>query len=175
MVASTAVITPPQAGRLLDAALIALRAELSALSEEVLAWHPAPGEWCAKEVLGHLIEAERRGFSGRIRIILETQDPTLEAWDQVAVARERQDCRRDVALLLEEFTRMRDAGAALAARLTTADLARGGHHPKVGFLRVGDIVQEWIHHDRNHFRQIMANVQAFVWPAMGATQLFSAP
>jgi hypothetical protein len=175
MVSSTTVITPPQAGRLLEAALIALRGELGALPEDVLTSHPAPGEWCAKEVLGHLIEAERRGFSGRIRIILEAQDPTLEAWDQVAVARERQDCQRDVASLLEEFTRMRNTGVALAARLTAADLVRGGHHPRVGYLRVGDVLQEWIHHDRNHLRQIMANVQAFVWPMMGAAQRFSAP
>src|SRR5262245_33107774 len=172
---STVVITPPQAGRLLEATLVALRAELSALPEDVLTFHPAPGEWCAGEALGHLIEAERRGFSGRIRIILEAQDPSLEAWDQVAVARERQDCRRDVALLLEEFTRTRNVGVALAARLAAADLTRGGHHPQVGYLRVGDILQEWIHHDRNHLRQIMANVQAFVWPVMGATQRFSAP
>lgn len=33
-------------------------------------WHPAEGEWCVNEVLGHLIEAEARGFAGRIRQIL---------------------------------------------------------------------------------------------------------
>ena len=30
-------------------------------------WRPAPGEWSANECVGHLIEAERRGFAGRIR------------------------------------------------------------------------------------------------------------
>jgi len=66
-----------------------IQAELSALPTPVLAWHPAPGEWCAKEVLGHLIETEKRGFAGRIRIILKSDSPQLEGWDQEAVARAR--------------------------------------------------------------------------------------
>jgi len=31
-----------------------------------------------------------------------------------------------------------------------------------------------MHHDRNHVRQALANVQAYVWPAMGNAQKFSA-
>ena len=58
--------------------------------------------------------------------------------------------------------------------MSAADLARGGHHPTVGYLRVGDLLNEWIHHDRNHVRQILANVQAHVWPHMGNAQKFSA-
>jgi hypothetical protein len=44
--------------------------ELQHLPDEILAWHPAPGEWCVKECLGHIIEADRRGFSHRIRDVL---------------------------------------------------------------------------------------------------------
>jgi hypothetical protein len=32
---------------------------------------------------------------------------------------------------------------------------------------------EWVHHDRNHLRQILANVQAFAWPHMGNARRFS--
>ena len=48
--------------------------------------------------------------------------------------------------------------------LTAADLARGGDHPEVGFLTVNDLLHEWIHHDANHLRQMLANVQAYTWP-----------
>ena len=41
-------------------------AELAALARAA-GWRPAPGEWSANECVGHLIEAERRGFAGRIR------------------------------------------------------------------------------------------------------------
>ena len=56
-----------------------------------------------------------------------------------------------------------------------ADLARGGRHPEVGRLTIGDLLHEWVHHDRNHLRQILVNVQAYVWPAMGNAQRFSQP
>jgi hypothetical protein len=152
-----------------------LRAEFAAVPLAALSWHPAPGEWCVKEVLGHLIEAEKRGFAGRIRLILDGESPQLEVWDQAQVARERRDCERGPVQLVTEFARLREASVALVAGLKGSDLQRGGHHPKVGFLRVGDLLHEWIHHDRNHLKQILANVQAFVWPHMGNAQRFSAP
>jgi hypothetical protein len=40
---------------------------------------------------------------------------------------------------------------------------------------VDDVLHEWVHHDRNHLQQIMGNVQAFVWPALGNAQRFSLP
>lgn len=168
-------IFPAQAAELLRVTPIALRAELTALPPPALSWHPAPGEWCAKEVVGHLIEAEQRGFAGRIRVILGGDSPQLTAWDQVQVARDRRDCERDAAGLLNEFSKLRKASVALVVGLKNSDLQRGGHHPKVGFLRVQDLLHEWVHHDRNHLKQIMANVQAFVWPHMGNAQRFSQP
>jgi hypothetical protein len=45
----------------------------------------------------------------------------------------------------------------------------------VGFLTVGDLLHEWVHHDRNHIRQMLANVQACAWPHMGNAQRFSLP
>jgi hypothetical protein len=172
-VAGDAPLDPAVVAALLGASLDALRAEATALPEPLLVWHPAPGEWSVKEVIGHLIEAERRGFSGRIRIILDATDPALERWDQNAVARARGDDAREVGALLGELAALRADGVALARRLGPADLGRGGRHPTVGYLRVGDLLHEWVHHDRNHLKQILANVQAYAWPHMGNSQKFS--
>ena len=166
-------LTPSDVAGCLQGAMAMLRAELGALPERVLTWHPAAGEWCAKEVVGHLIEAERRGFAGRIRIILGADRPALQAWDQNEVARARRDCARPIAALLDELQTLRTESAALVRGLRPADLDRGGEHPKVGFLRVRDLLHEWVHHDRNHIRQALANVQAYVWPAMGNSQKFA--
>jgi len=166
-------LTPAEVAALLPATVAQLRIELGAMPERVLAWHPAPGEWCVKEVLGHLIEAERRGFAGRIRIILAADTPPLERWEPPAVARARGDCARPAAALLDELARLREDSASLVGRLIAADLDRAGRHPTVGLLRVGDLLQEWVHHDRNHVRQALANVQAYVWPAMGNAQKFA--
>jgi DinB family protein len=166
-------LAPRVVAALLESAVATVRAEVAALPESVLAFHPKPGEWCIKEVIGHLIEAERRGFAGRIRIILAGDTPKLEAWDQAEVARARRDCERDGRELLDELARMRKDSASLASGLREADLARAGLHPKVGLLRVGDLLHEWVHHDRNHLKQILANVQEYAWPHMGNAQGFA--
>jgi hypothetical protein len=175
---TTSALAPAAVAALLRSAAATIQAELSALSEPALTFHPAPGEWCVKEVLGHLIESETRGFAGRIRFILAAGERAgeglaLEGWDQEIVARERNDCARDGAALVAEFARMRAESAKLAAGLTVADLSRGGRH-RVGLLTVRDLLHEWVHHDRNHIRQLLANVQAYAWPHMGNAQRFSA-
>jgi DinB superfamily len=166
---------PAEIALLLPATIAQLRIELAAVPERVLVWHPAPGKWCVKDVLGHLIEADRRGFAGRIRIILGADSSDLEGWEPAAVAAARMDCAKPATGLLDELAAMRAESAGLVSRLTATDLDRAGRHPMVGLLRVRDLLQEWVHHDRNHVRQILANVQGYVWPAMGNAQRFSAP
>jgi DinB family protein len=175
MSGTTRAFAPTEVAMMLRGAAALFAAEVHGLPDAVLSWHPADGEWCAKEVLGHLIEAERRGFAGRIRIILAGDRPALERWDQAAVARDRKDCARDVASLIGELLRMREDSATLVAGLGASDLLRSGRHPVVGELTVADLLQEWVHHDRNHARQMLANVQAYAWPHMGNAQKFSAP
>ena len=89
------------------------------------------------------------------------------------MARARRDAERDPADVLREFSDRRAASVALVETLTQADLARGGDHPEVGWLTASDLLHEWIHHDANHLRQILANVQAYTWPQMGNAQRFS--
>ena len=124
--------------------------------------------------MGHLIEAEQRGFAGRIRTILAEQRPKLVPWDQPAVAAARGDCDKVGTALAAEFRALRTASLELVTALRPADLDRVGIHPEVGELRVRDLLGEWVHHDRNHVRQLLANTQARVWPQMGNAQRFSA-
>ena len=173
--ATPAPLAPRAAAALLGTLPIVLRAELAAAPGELLRWRPAPGGWCVLEVVGHLIETEERGFAGRIRTILTEERPRFTTWDPSAVAQARQDERQDPAELLAELSGRRAASVALVETLTAGDLARGGDHPEVGFLTVDDLLHEWIHHDANHLRQMLANVQAYTWPSMGNAQRFSAP
>jgi hypothetical protein len=171
--AATRLLGAREVSELLRCSGSAIVDELSALPDEVAAWHPAPGEWCAKECVGHLLEAERRGFNGRIRLMLEQPEPSLAGWDQQVVARARNDCEKSPAELVAEFSALRADSVALVTGLSHADLKRGGTHEKVGYLQVQDLLHEWVHHDRNHFRQLQANVQAYVWPAMANAQRFA--
>lgn len=166
--------TPAEVARLLAGSLSASRATIEAMPPALLTWRPAPGEWCALEVVGHLSEAEERGFASRIRDILAEDRPRFAGWDPEAVALARRDHERDPAGLLAEFAERRLASIALVETLAVGDLGRGGDHPDVGFLTIRDLLHEWVHHDANHIRQILANIQAYTWPHMGNAQRFSA-
>ena len=149
-----------------------LRSELTALGAEAACWHPAPGEWCFNEVIGHIMEADKHGFHGRIQIILAETQPRLQTWDITGIAARRRDCERDPFDLLDELTAMRAESAQLVTGLQPDQLIRSGLHPLVGELRVVDLIHEWIHHDRNHIKQVLNNIQAYVWPNMGNAQRF---
>ena len=163
-------ISPPKIGQLLLSSGKALCDELVSLTPEAARWHPAEGQWCALEIVGHVVEAERRGFGGRVRALLAGEG--MRVWDQEQVARERRDCDRAGFEVAQELRRLRWANVALVERLRPEDLAKGAEHARIGFFTVGELIQEWVYHDRDHIRQLYANVQAYHWPHMGATQRF---
>lgn len=172
-------LQPAMIADLLAATAVTVEAELHALAA-VAGWRPARGEWSANECVGHLIEAERRGFAGRIRTILggrrpdaSFEPPALEGWDPPAVAAARHDDERPPAELAAEFAELRAASVELVRSLAPEDLQRAGIHPEVGRLRVDELLGEWVHHDRNHIRQLLAVTQSRVWDQMGNARTFS--
>jgi hypothetical protein len=161
-------VSPKEVAARIDAAGTAIEAELGTLSDELARWHPAEGEWCVKEVLGHILQTERIGFAGRIAEMLAADEPRLRA-----TGAEPPSCERDLAEMLAEFREQRARSVDLVVGLQPADLARGGVHERVGRLTVNDLLHEWVHHDRAHLKQILSNVQAYVWPDMGGAQGFA--
>ena len=168
-------LPPAHVAALLAAARDHVVGELSAMGDELGQWRPAPGEWSVNECVGHLLEADRRGFAGRIRRMLAEDGVTEVGWNQLEVAAARRDWERPVAAVLEEFCAGRDDGIALVQGLSSDDLGRTALHATVGLVTVADLLNEWVFHDRNHIRQLLANTQARVWPVMGNTQRFTRP
>ena len=171
----TAPVDRSTIAQLLAATVVTVTEELLGLGDEA-GWRPAPGEWSANECVGHLIEADQRGFSGRIRTIVAAEvgsRPDLQTWDPPGVAEARQDHLRDPKELAAEFAALRADGVELVRSLRPEDLPRSGIHPEVGELRVDELLAEWVHHDRNHIRQLLAVTQARIWGQMGNAQRFS--
>lgn len=167
---ATAEFTTDQVALYLEATCALVESEFEALGDDS-SWHFDPKEWCANEVVGHLVEAEKRGFAGRIREILAGKAKT-SAWDQAAVAKERNDCARLGQSIWMEFMGIRQDSVNLVRSLKAADLDSGIEHPMAGRLTVRDLLHEWIHHDRNHTKQLLAIAQERVWPHMGNSQKF---
>jgi hypothetical protein len=165
-------MTPAEVADLLEYSGGAYLGALRSVPPEAASWHPAEGEWCVNECVGHVIEAEKLAFAGRIRTILAADNPTFQTWNQATVAESRHDCERSPQDMLEQFEPLRRDSLGLIRSLRAEDLTRAGTHPKVGRLTVGDLLHEWVHHDGNHLRQALANVQAYVFPKMGNAQRF---
>ncbi len=165
-----AALAPADVAELLESTCALLEAEIKALGDDGCRFHFKPGEWCVNECVGHIIEADRRGFGGRIRDILAGKP--LAAWDQAQVARDRKDCLRMSQSVWMEFMGPRHDHITMVRALTASDLDRSGVHPKVGVLRVRDLLHEWVHHDRNHTRQLLGIQQERVYPHMGNSQKF---
>ena len=175
---SAVPVSPAVVAGLVESSGRIVAAELSAMGDELATWRPAPGEWCANEVVGHLVEADRRGFTGRIRRILAAprDEPPVEAgWDQPSVAASRGDCEKPAAALVEELLAGRAEAVELIRSLSAEDLSRTATHQTVGTVAVGELLSEWVFHDRNHLRQLLAIGQARTWPTMGNTRRFTDP
>ncbi len=149
-----------------------LRALLQQLPDRTAGWHPGAGKWCIKAIVGHLTEEDERDFVGRIRVMLDHDEPRLSVNDQDKVARERHDCVKHLEALLDEFSNVRSCSADFVLTLNEADLYRSGVHPKIDRIHVSELLQEWIYHDLNHIKQITSNLQRFLWGSLGNMQAF---
>ncbi len=170
-----APLRPAEVARLLRAARSSIVTEVEALGDPVAGWRPDPGEWSANECVGHIIEADRRGFAGRIRRILGEDGVAEVGWNQIEVAAARRDWERPAADVIAEFVAGRDDGIALVEGLRDEDLERTAVHAAVGRVTVSNLLGEWVFHDRNHLRQLLANTQSRAWVGMSNTRRFSHP
>ena len=165
-----APLSNTQIADLMESTCALIDAEMSALGDEGCRWHYKQGEWCVNECVGHLIEAERRGFAGRIRDLIAGKP--IQSWDEKQVARDRRDCDRVSQSVWMEFMGLRNDSIALVRSLKPSDMGKSGVHPKVGVLYVRGLLQEWVYHDRNHTKQILSIQQERVYPDMENSQKF---
>ncbi len=128
---------------------------LQGLSDDELRRRPSPDEWSILEVCCHLRDAaEEEGV--RIRRLVEEDGPTLEPYDQEALARERNyqgDDPRRVRIALRAFW----GGLAYHLEgLTDQEWERSGAHPEVGAVSVRSRAEAEVEHARAHLDQLRA-------------------
>ncbi len=135
-----------------------LRSLLSPLDPDVLQRRPEPGEWCALEVIGHLITCEGPAFRGRIQRIVEGETEILN-FDPNAALVGRGFESADLADLIDQLEAERAESASYLRTLAPEDLDRSGEHSKYGTMLAGDFAYEWPFHDQDHLQQILAAVK----------------
>ena len=113
-------------------ALSALRAQsagtprlLSGVTESQAMFRYAPGKWCVKEVLGHVIDGERVFGYRALRFAREDRTP-LAGFDENEWVPAAKFDRRPLQELVAEYVSVRAATVAMFSSFDTQALARRG-------------------------------------------------
>ncbi len=111
------------------------------------------GEWSAVEVIGHLADVGER-FAERVRRCVREDRPTLAAFDQDALARERRNAERDPL----ELARRLDAAhrEIVQTLMIPANRSRPGIHPEYGELDAGHFGAYQARHAHEHTSELAA-------------------
>jgi len=141
-----------------------LRQAFGGVPAEARQWRPAPAEWSAHEVVVHCADSETHAAS-RIRILLSSEDPLIQGYDEAAWARDLGYHAHPIDLALAVVDAVRANTTILLRRLPDAAWARVGHHTESGRYTADDWLRIYADHLENHARQIESNLAA--WRARG--------
>jgi len=125
------------------------------LSEDALSWRPSPGEWSIKEVCCHLRDSFEIDGE-RLRHILSENEPFLAAYDQEALARERDYQNESMPLVLAALRAFSGGLAYLLENLGEEEWQRTGQHEERGPISIAQYAQLLADHARQHLEQIRA-------------------
>jgi len=117
--------------------------------------HYGEGTWCAYEVVGHLIAAERDDWVPRLRRILESgESRPFDPFPHQATVNPGSGV--PLEKLLDEFALLRreNLKEIVAMNLTPVVQCRTGMHPALGRVTIAQLLATWAVHDLHHLRQI---------------------
>jgi hypothetical protein len=132
-----------------------LRATLLGLSSHWLDASEGPNTWTPRQVLAHMLGAERSAWIRRVRHILEHgEDRAFEPFDRTSEFETA--ATRPVTELLDEFEHLRreNLQSLAALRLTPEQLEQTSLHPQFGPVRMRELLATWVAHDLSHIAQI---------------------
>jgi hypothetical protein len=109
----------------LDSQIAETVAALADFTPEQAAWRPAPGEWSAKEIVGHLADSERV-FAFRAVWFARNDSTPLPGMDQNFFMAGANFADRSLDDVVAEFVAVRRASLALFRSLNATAWARSG-------------------------------------------------
>ena len=122
------------------------------ITPEELDARPGEGRWSAREIVHHLADSEMTA-AVRLRLILATDRPAIQGYDQDEFAR-RLHYDRPHETALELFRYARETTAELLERMTAADWLREATHSDAGAFGAERWLQIYAPHAHKHARQI---------------------
>ncbi len=114
---------------------------------------PAPGKWCAREILCHLADCETV-FAFRLRQSLAEDHHVIQPFDQERWAAQYRAF--DAAGALAVLSAVRNWNLALIRSVIPGALSKPLNHPERGEMTFQVLIETMAGHDLNHIRQIEA-------------------
>lgn len=127
-----------------------------ALSDADLDRQPSePDGWTPRMVIHHIADSETNSYVRLRRLLAEPEGTVIQGYDEGQWAKELH-YDRPVAASLAVFGAVRESSAELLALIAPEDLARSGVHTESGTYTLGDWLDTYIAHARDHAEQIRA-------------------
>ena len=124
---------------------------LAGHTEDDLRRRPAPGEWSAKEVAGHLADAARI-YHERLFLTATHERPLLAAYDEAALARDRNYQEADSAAIVPQIRAWREETVDLLAGLQPEAWDRPAVHEEMGEITLVQLAAHVVEHESDHLR-----------------------
>ena len=131
-----------------------LESLLKGLSDNWLKRNEGENTWSPYEVLGHLIEGEKKDWIPRTRIILShLEDRTFDTFDRYA---HLEESSKTIEELLQEFKTLRENNLSelKSFALNEQAFSKKGVHPDFGEVDLKQLLATWVVHDLGHISQI---------------------
>ena len=114
---------------------------------------PAPGEWSAIEVLGHMID-KMYHWANRVERVLNEDRPRLLAYDQDAEVRTHDYQNADPLALQKTLQQQCEQFALLVASLPSTAFVREGVHSENGVMTLRQCIQAPLNSVPEHLEQL---------------------
>lgn len=132
---------------------VRLEDETDGLSDAVLRYRPAEGEYSIKEIIGHLRDLTEV-WHKRLYMITSLTDPRWPGFNGEASVRDNNYQDADVRQLIATIRQWSDKTAALLAH--QVDWTRLGQHPELGRRSLKQWSEFVVAHDQEHLAAIEA-------------------
>jgi uncharacterized damage-inducible protein DinB len=151
----------------------AITALLQGLDDELITKNEGENTWSAKEVVAHLVVCEETNWIPRAKIILaQKQDEPFIPIDMHIHLEYAQ--KTNINELLKSFMNFRQNSVEQIESfgITPNDLEKTAFHPKLGAVKLSQLLATWVTHDLTHIAQIARVIAKQNKPFVGPFEIY---
>ena len=129
---------------------------ITGVKDKAIYRKPAKDKFSIFDILGHLIEGEKKDWLVRADIIIsDKKDKIFEPFDRFAMFCSSEG--KTISDLISEFRelRLKNITRLKQLKLNQELLEMQGLHPELGKVNLKELLATWVAHDLNHILQII--------------------